>query len=127
MDSNNNATVYITNQNPEHPYDTAAEYGTVRFLTSGKYPFFKTVKLQDEIIKGLVDSHEDDYLLISGSAMIAALCLSVWLLKHTKCKVLLYDPSAGGKYAMRVVSRKDIQLAVERTHDAEERKRTGVK
>jgi hypothetical protein len=112
-------TVYLSNMSNMHKYSEAAQYGAIRPLTAGNYPIFKTVRLLEEIVDGLVESTDEDYLLLSGSSVIAGLCVAVWLQKHRECKLLLFDRKAGesGKYVVRVVTRDDIVLNIEKAKD----------
>lgn len=106
--------VFVSNLTSNHDYTKAASYGALRPITSGRYPIFKVAELQEEIVRALAVSRETDYLLISGSSIVAALCLAAWLIAHKQCKLLLYD-QAKGVYTTRVVSRDEIHRALETT------------
>lgn len=110
------STVFITNKSPSHEYSPASRYGAIRFVTMGNYPVFKTQRLQEEIIKVLVHSSPDDYLLLSGSSVIAALCMAIWLTMHPVVKLLMWD-RAENEYVLRVIERSSIQLGVVEAQD----------
>ena len=111
-----NQTVFITNRSPTHVYDSAYTFGSIRYVTSGNYPIFKTARLQEEIIDVLAYSTKHDYLLFSGSGVVAALCLTVWLEMHGECRALLWDRTEDA-YVLRVIERSNIRLEIERASD----------
>lgn len=100
------AKVFISNLSPLQKYESAKEYGELVVLTRGNMPIFKTQALQEAINNGLETSDEEDYLIISGSAVIGALTMSGWLIRHPKCRLLLYDKSEDA-YSLRVINRDD--------------------
>lgn len=110
------ATVFVSNQSPAHNYSSASHFGALRFVTRGNYPIFKTNRLTEEIIETLAYSKADDYLLISGSATIAAICMAVWLEMHPRLKLLIYS-RADGVYLQRDFVKTDLRLAIERVRD----------
>lgn len=110
-------TVYITNMSRSHEYASAAKYGALRPVTSGNYPIYKTPRLLEEIVQALTGSDFEDYLLISGSSIVASLCLWVWVEMHGKCNLLLFRPADGGQYLLRVLDRKEIRTEIEHTRD----------
>ncbi len=116
------ATVYITNLNPEHDYSAASRYGHIRPITSGNYAIFNTSRLREEIIRVLLESKEDDYLIISGSSVVAALCLDVWMTMHKKCNLLLRDRKQV-QYVPRTWSRDKLLLEIAQARDKWERRK----
>lgn len=110
------ATVFLSNMAADHNYASAARYGAVRPVTRGNYAVFKHVRLIEEIVDALVHSSKTDYLAISGSGFIAALCLSVWLLLHRECKVLLFDAKQKA-YVLRLIKRDMLIIAIEKAKD----------
>jgi len=112
----NAATVFISNKASQHNYTPAAQHGAMKSITSGNYSIFKTVRLRDEIIKVLLNSEKTDFLLLSGSSVIAGICMSIWLLMHDEVKLLLYDRKERS-YVIRTLSKSDIKLAIETALD----------
>lgn len=120
-----NATVFISNMSKDHDYSDAAKFGAIRPITSGNYPIFKTQRLLEEIIAALVHSGEDDYLLLSGSSVVAGFCLVVWLMLHKKVTLLLHDRRQGA-YVPRLFHRDVTYLEIERARDKlEQQSRAG--
>ena len=117
-----NATVFITNMAADHNYESAVKFGALRPVTRGNFPFFKHVRLQEEIAETLIHSTKDDYLAFSGSGFIGALCLQIWLMLHKECKALLFDRQQGG-YVLRVIKRDALITNIEQAKDEAERRR----
>lgn len=112
------SAVFITNKSPSHEYSPAAKFGAITFVTMGNFPIFKTQRLQEEVIKSLVNSRPDDYLLLSGSSVIAAMCLTVWLHMHGKAKMLLWDRTQN-EYVLRVIDSEEIVQTIVQFQDNE--------
>ena len=112
----NNNVVYISNQAKQHDYSPAREHGILVAITSGNYAIFKTDRLREEIIGALTLSTPNDFLLLSGSSIIAGICMAVWLLQHETVNLLLYDRSAR-KYVKRSFSRNEAMIEIEQMRD----------
>lgn len=119
VEPRSSATVFISNQAKDHNYEPARKYGALRAITSGNYPIFKTVRLRDEIVQALTHSRPDDYLLLSGSSVVAGLCTSIWMLTHGQVNLLLYDRKAG-EYVTRQLTRDAVLSEIERARDVSE-------
>lgn len=100
----------------DHNYEFAAKFGAIRPVTRGNFPFFKHVRLLEEITETLIHSSKEDYLAFSGSGFIGALCLSVWLMLHKECRALLYDREEEA-YVLRVIRRDMIVTNIEKAKD----------
>ena len=106
-------TVYITNRSASHDYTSATKHGAIRFVTSGNYPVFKTSRLQEEVAEALAYSQPSDYLLLSGSSVVASICVAVWLEMHSTCHILIWD-RVQDVYVLRIISKSEIaQLVAE--------------
>jgi hypothetical protein len=101
---------------PDHKYESLTIYGAIRPITTGNYPIFKTQRLIEEIANALVNSEATDYLALSGSNFVAALCLLEWLLIHKECNVLLYD-SRQRSYVPRPLKKAEIIVQIEKERD----------
>jgi hypothetical protein len=109
--------VFVSNMSADHKYESLSKFGAVRPITQGNYPIFKTQRLTEEVIKALLSSAPTDYLALSGSSFVAALCLSIWLILHRECNVLLYDPRQNA-YVPRSIKRSEIIVQIEKQRDA---------
>lgn len=110
------ATVFITNMAADHNYESAAKFGAIRPVTRGNFPFFKHVRLIEEISDTLIHSSKTDYLAFSGSGFIGALCLNIWLTMHRECRALLFDRQQDG-YILRVIKRDALVISIEKARD----------
>lgn len=117
MSEASSATVYISNMSRDHDYTKAAQYGAICPVTSGNYPIFKTVRLVDEVVNILIHSKDTDYLLLSGSSVVAGICLAVWFMLHKKVNLLLHDKRQGGQYIPRLFDKEATLLEIERVRD----------
>ena len=109
-------TVFISNVARDKDYTPAAKYGAIRAITRGNFPIFKTNRLIEEIIEPLLESNDDDYLVLSGSSIICALCVALWLQMHDNLKVLLHD-RASNSYVERHLKRSELRLRIEQVSD----------
>lgn len=109
------ATVFLSNMG-KHEYDSLAAYGAMRPVTQGNYNVFKTERLTEEIIACLADSSETDYLALSGSTLIAAICMEVWMLMHKRVQLLIFDPRQD-QYVPRAFDRGQLLLQIEQARD----------
>lgn len=112
----NTPTVFVTNKSTVHDYTSAMQYGALRFVTTGNYPIFKTMRLQESIIDVLVHSNKDDYLLFSGSSVVAALCMLIWVKMHGYANILLWDRTQD-KYVTRVIEGGKLEINIEQARD----------
>lgn len=120
-----NHTVFISNLGGGKDYSSVAKFGAMRPITSGNFPIFKTDRLMEEVITAILDSEPDDYLVLSGSGLVTALCLSVWLIIHKKARLLLFDKRQGdkGQYVPRTVTREEIILSIEHIKERKDAER----
>lgn len=100
--------VFISNMGRDHNYSSASKYGAICSVTEGNFPIYAMARLVEEVATNLASSTPEDYLAVSGSATVAALCLATWLTMHDKCNLLLYRP-ADDSYVVRVLSRDAIR------------------
>lgn len=84
------AKVYIVN-NANHDYSKAEQYGELMYVTRGKVPIFKTSTVRAMLEKGLVEFTKDDYLLISGPAIVSVMAATVLYNKFDTVKFLVFD------------------------------------
>jgi hypothetical protein len=105
--------VFISNMASGHDYSSASKFGAVRPITSGNYPIYKTERLLEEIVTAVLEASPEDYLLFSGSSVVAALCAVVWVLIHQQARILLWDRGARS-YVLREINRDSIKLLIER-------------
>ncbi len=84
------AKVYVVN-NANHNYSKAKQYGELVYVTKGKLPIFKTSTVRAMLEKGLVKFTKDDYLLISGPAIVNIMAATILYNKFDTVKFLVFD------------------------------------
>ena len=84
------AKVYVVN-NANHDYSKAEQYGELMYVTRGKLPIFKTSTVRAMLEKGLVKFTKDDYLLISGPAIVNIIAATILYNKFDIVKFLVFD------------------------------------
>ena len=84
------AKVYVVN-NTNHDYSKAEQYGELVYVTKGKLPIFKTNTVRAMLEKGLVKFTKDDYLLISGPAIVNIMAATILYNKFDTVKFLVFD------------------------------------
>ena len=84
------AKVYVVN-NTNHDYSKAEQYGELVYVTKGKLPIFKTNTVRAMLEKGLVKFTKDDYLLISGPAIVNIMAATILYNKFDTVKFLIFD------------------------------------
>jgi len=84
------AKVYVVN-NTNHDYSKAEQYGELVYITKGKLPIFKTNTVRAMLEKGLVKFTKDDYLLISGPAIVNVMAATILYNKFDTVKFLIFD------------------------------------
>jgi len=82
--------VYVVN-NANHNYSKAEQYGELVYITKGKLPIFKTGTVRAMLEKGLVKFTKDDYLLISGPAIVNIMAATLLFNKFDTVKFLVFD------------------------------------
>lgn len=107
-------TVVVTSWQSSLDYTTAQAYGSLRPLTNGKYSIFRTTKIIEDIAHGISTTEPEDYLLFSGSSVISALALCLWLMHHGQCNILLWDAQEK-RYVDRLITRGDLRIVLENT------------
>ena len=89
-----NPTIWIVNA-AGHAYDKAVELipsGELRPLTLGDVNPLRVDRLSKNIARGIVKFVKpDDYMLISGTPILNAITLSLWLIHHDSCNVLQWN------------------------------------
>ena len=84
------AKVYVVNYT-NHDYSKAKQYGELVYITKGKLPIFKTNTVRAMLEKGLVKFTKDDYLLISGPAIVSVMAATILYNNFDTVKFLVFD------------------------------------
>lgn len=109
-------TVWVANE-AGHPYDKIKDkVGDVEIkpITMGNVNPLRPDRLSWHIGRGLAKFvKEDDFLLISGSPVVNALVLAMWLLRFPTCKLALWDAKAG-EYKLATVERSNMESIIQK-------------
>lgn len=97
--------VYITSKG-SHSYDKAAQYGEIIYLydDSKKANVFAADALVKEIEEKLVGATPEDFMILSGSMVPAAIAFFVLMQKHGSVNNLLYS-FKNNNYELRTIRR----------------------
>jgi len=109
-------TIWIVNESG-HPYHLALNTvpdATLRPFTIGTINPFRVDRLSSEIATGVVKySHADDYVLLSGTPILNAIVIAIWLLHHRNCKILQWNAKKG-EYALSNLSQDNLAALIEK-------------
>jgi hypothetical protein len=81
--------VYITNRSG-HDFSSATTFGELVFLSEGKTDPYQMSKIYREFVDVLKDSHEDDYLMITGLPVMNSIAAAIMAYKHGRVNWLQY-------------------------------------
>lgn len=93
--------VYIINKSC-HDFSPASQFGELVFLSEGSLNRFGTAEMHRRFIHGLKNSSSNDYILISGMAIMSSIACAIFAIKHNRLNLLLWK-SDKKEYAERIV------------------------
>lgn len=109
-------TIWIVNR-AGHPYELALEVvpgAELKSLTIGDVNPLRVDRLVWHLARGVVlFSKSEDYLLISGTPILSAISLVIWLVFHQKAKILQWDAKKR-VYVLSTVTLDQIKTVVQR-------------
>ena len=82
--------IYVVN-NAMHDYQNAERFGTIKYVTEGKVPIFKTDVVTKLLKDGLAEFTADDYILVSGPAWLDIIAALITFSKLNEVKFLVFD------------------------------------
>ena len=89
------ATIWVVNEaghNYEKAKDVATPDSKIDFLTKDDINPHRVDRLSKQLAKGIVSyARADDFLLISGTPMVNALAVWIWMIHFGQCQVLQWD------------------------------------
>lgn len=74
-----------------HDFSPAEDYGELVYLTNGPLNRYATNKMFRFIQPQIEDSSPEDYVLITGLSILSSLVASMFVAKHGKLNLLLFD------------------------------------
>tara|TARA_Y100000310_G_scaffold334343_1_gene413933 strand:- start:169 stop:600 length:432 start_codon:yes stop_codon:yes gene_type:complete len=92
--------VFVTNLGA-HNYQSAKEYGELRFLTRGKIKRYSTNTIYRDFIDGMSDAEPGDYLLVSSLSILNSIAAAILARRFGVVNFLLFSD---GEYILRSVN-----------------------
>jgi hypothetical protein len=89
----NDPKVWIANYAGQHDYNKARSFGELKRLTVGYISFKSIDRIKFQIANELTQTNKEDYLLISGAAIICVISAVIWFKMHKQLKILYHDKS----------------------------------
>lgn len=105
-------TVWIVND-AGHDYTEAERYGNIRALTLGDINPFQVDRLWFHLCRAAPEIKIDDYLLISGTPVVNALALLMWMLKWETCELLQWHAKER-KYILSTLDLANFEVVLAR-------------
>jgi len=91
--------VYIINKGG-HDYTDARRYGALIFCTEGPVAKFNTSQMYRAFEESMIDSSEDDYILLTSLTTMCSIACAIFAHKHGRLNLLLFKD---GEYIERIV------------------------
>ncbi len=98
--------VHVTNY-AGHDYKEAERFGKIVYVTRGFVSFQSLDRLKFLVAEALMNSHADDYVLLSGTTLICSLSCMIWLELHNRIKILNWDKKTR-EYRVLIVTKEDL-------------------
>jgi hypothetical protein len=83
------ATVWAIQEG--HDFSKASVYGGVKVMFTGKINVFASDALVHDIEEKLKEAEEDDFLILSGTAIANCIAYSTLLKKFARVNILIYS------------------------------------
>jgi len=109
-------TIWVANDAGHPGYEKAKDIvgpdAVVRPLTVGNVNTYQVDRLIWNLARGIVRYvRPDDYLILSGTILIPAAALLLWLTMHGKCNILQW--STKGEYRHYTLTKEHIENIIE--------------
>jgi hypothetical protein len=106
---NGRPKVYVVNKGC-HDYSKAEKFGTLVYLTEGRFSRFATGKMYRVFHEKISKSSSNDYILVSGLTIMNSVVCSMFARKHGRVNLLLFNagPNKRDDYVTRTVVMEDL-------------------
>lgn len=95
--------VFIPNRSV-HDFSAATDYGELIFLSEGSVNRFNTSQIYRKFYPILKNSHENDYILVTGLTILNLVAAFIFATKHNRLNLLLFKSYKGRKeYLERIL------------------------
>jgi hypothetical protein len=99
--------VYIPNRSG-HDFSDSLRYGTPEYITAGEVNRFSIGHIARKWAAKLVDSHRDDYILITSLTILTVIGAALFGYLHGKLNILIFR---NGKYIARTIDLKELVIS----------------
>lgn len=87
-------TVFVTNKGG-HDYTPAMKFGDIVYLSEGSINPYSVAKMYKQFSIHLLDSSPEDYILITGLAVMNSVASAIFARKHGRINWLQYHAQTG--------------------------------
>jgi hypothetical protein len=87
--------VFVVNKGC-HDYSPAQEYGELVYLSHSSMDRFDLSKIWRKFEPQLINSHSDDWILVSGLTIMSVVATGIFVQLHNKLNILLYKSNKKG-------------------------------
>lgn len=96
--------IYIPNKGA-HDFSKAEKYGTLTYLTKGRYNLLDIGRMYRNFQHKLELSQDDDWILVAGATIMNILVCSIFAVKHKKLNLLIFviNDKGDGIYKKRTI------------------------
>jgi hypothetical protein len=99
--------VFVLNKTDRYDFGKAEDFGTIMYVTEGIVSIFKPDIMTKQVHKALQDFREEDYLLISGPAILSMITITYLFDRYDTIQTLVHDARLD-KYIVRNLSKDRI-------------------
>lgn len=97
-------TVFVVNRGG-HDFSDAERFGKLDYLSEGSIERYSIVNMYRKFSEKLRNSHEDDYILLTGLSTMQSVACSMFSFLHGQLNLLLYRD---GRYIDRKVIMREL-------------------
>ena len=111
--------VYVVNRST-HDFSAATEFGELIYLSEGSINRFNTSRIYRAFYPILKDSHEEDYILITGLTVMNLVAAFIFTMRHKRLNLLLFKTYRNKKeYLERILIGDDYGVSFKFDPDRE--------
>ena len=111
--------VFIVNKST-HDFSAATEFGDLIYLSEGSINRFNTSRIYRAFYPILKNSHEEDYILITGLTVMNLVAAFIFAMKHKRLNLLLFKTYRNKKeYLERILIGDDYGVSLKFDPDRE--------
>jgi len=107
-------TVWIANFRG-HDFSPAKKWGELKYITVGYVPKSSPDGLFFTVVKKIIETDAEDWLLPSGTIPMNVIIGAIWFFRHKKIKLLVWDRKreGGGGYKQMIFTQEHLEHLLE--------------